>query len=77
MTAPLTIKDLEKLTQLPRHVVDHAVRRYGPAPVDRVGIIRLWRSEDLDQVFESLRRTAANSRTRRMSHHTPQEAVTR
>lgn len=37
---------------------EHAVSVYGIAPIDRLGIIRLWAEEDIDRIKSALRRTA-------------------
>lgn len=54
----LSISDLQLLTGLPRHVIDHAIRRHGPNPCGRVGIARIWRSDDLPRIRQSLEMTA-------------------
>ena len=63
MGSHITITDLERITGQQRHVLNHAIRLHGPAPADRIGIIRLWRSEDVPRVFESLRKTTRISRS--------------
>ena len=75
MTSHLTINDLEELTNQPRHVLNHAIRLHGPAPADRIGVIRLWRREDLADVLLALRKTAANSRIRRPEVNESQAAA--
>ncbi len=57
----LSIADLRRITGQPSHIINHAIERYGPEPAGRVGITRVWRREDLDQIKESLRKTAERS----------------
>jgi hypothetical protein len=64
MRGVLSIADLRRITGKPSHVINHALLRYGPEPIGRIGIARIWRREDLPKIEESLRRTAEN-RTRR------------
>ena len=67
----VTIVDIEMETGMDRHVVDYAIRRYGPKPYERLGNVRLWRRGDLPRVFEALDKTAANSRIRRNVERAP------
>jgi hypothetical protein len=57
----ISFADLRRITGLPPYVINHALNVHGPAPVDRVGICRLWGREQLPQIEESLRKTAAKS----------------
>ena len=67
----LSIADLEQETGLPRHVLNHALRRFGPLPCGRVGMTRIWRQSDLKAVLESLNRTTG--RRRASTEHSPAE----
>lgn len=51
------IADIEQLTGLPRHVVNHAISRYGPKPCGRVGITRVWHRSDIHAIRQSIART--------------------
>jgi hypothetical protein len=57
----ISIADLRRITGEPQHVINHAIARYGPEPSGRVGIIRVWRREDLGRILESLKKTARRS----------------
>lgn len=57
----ISISDLRAITGEPAHVINHALDRYGPEPTGRVGITRVWPREALDQIKESLRKTAQRS----------------
>ncbi len=57
----ITIADIRKHTGLALHVINHALRRHGPEPTDRVGIIRVWPRAALPQIEEALRRTGERS----------------
>lgn len=61
MTNILTIADLRRLTKEPRHVIDHALQRFGPPPSGRAGNARVWDGSQLPSILESLRRTAERS----------------
>jgi hypothetical protein len=69
----LTIRDIRRATNEPAHVINHALDRFGPAPVGRIGIARVWRPEDLPAIRESLRKTSIRSsiRERRAAVATP------
>ena len=58
----LTFADLRRITGEPSHVINHALRRFGPEPTGRIGIARVWRKDDLPAVQESLRKTCVHSR---------------
>ncbi len=58
----LTIGDLRRETREPAHVLNHAIDRFGPEPVGRIGISRVWRREDLPAIMASLAKTAIHSR---------------
>jgi hypothetical protein len=60
MTVPLTISDLRRRTGKPSHVINHALLRYGPEPLMKIGICRVWSEEQLPLIEESIRKTAAN-----------------
>jgi len=53
----LTITDLRRITGKPRHVICHALDRYGPAPAGRIGITRIWKREALPLIRQSLAKT--------------------
>jgi hypothetical protein len=57
----LTISDLRRITGEPVHVLNHAIDRHGPEPAGRVGITRLWSSEQLAAIRDALRKTAERS----------------
>jgi hypothetical protein len=57
----ITIADIRHVTGLPAHIVNHALDRHGPAPTGRVGIARVWARSQLNDILESLRKTAAKS----------------
>jgi hypothetical protein len=56
----LSIADLREITGLPTHTINYALNRYGPKPTGRLGIVRIWRREDLPQIQEALQKTAAH-----------------
>ncbi len=60
----LTISDLASRTGEPEHVVNYAVKRYGPKPSQRLGIVRLWIEDDLPAIRASIDRTAQKGRSR-------------
>ena len=60
----LTISDLAACTGEPEHVVNYAIKRYGPKPSQRLGIIRLWTESDVPLIQESIDRTAQKGRSR-------------
>lgn len=43
------------------HILNYAVREFGPEPASRVGAVRLWSSDQLPQLAESLAKTASRS----------------
>jgi hypothetical protein len=55
----LTIHDLCRMTGLPPHVVNHAIRRHGPEPQNRIGLTRVWERDQLELVLAALRLTGA------------------
>ncbi len=55
----LTITDLCRITGQPAHIINHALRRYGPDPAGRVGIARVWNQSDVPALLHSLARTGA------------------
>jgi hypothetical protein len=57
----LSIADLRQLTGQPDHVLNHAIRRFGPEPRGRVGITRVWSSDDLPEIQAALAKTARRS----------------
>ncbi len=61
MSEYLTVGDIQKLKNEPRNVVTYALDRYGPPPIGRVGIARVWSISQLDAICESLARTRARS----------------
>jgi hypothetical protein len=61
MSEFLTISDLCRLVGEPDHIVNHALRRFGPAPRGRIGIARVWLQDDLAALRDSLHRTAERS----------------
>ena len=60
----LTISDLAACTGEPEHVVNYAIKRYGPKPSERLGIVRLWTESDVPLIQESINRTAQKGRSR-------------
>ena len=46
-----------------RSVLDHALRTYGPEPIGKVAIARVWSRHQLAAIAESLK-TSASNRTR-------------
>ena len=60
----LTISDLRRLTVAPTHILNHAIDRFGPEPVGRIGIARVWRADQVADVQESSRRTSQRSTIR-------------
>jgi hypothetical protein len=57
----VSIADFRRLTGQPDHVLNHALRRFGPPPRGRIGITRVWSSEDIPAVLSALARTAERS----------------
>lgn len=43
------------------HILNYAVREFGPEPASHVGAVRLWSSDQLPQLAESLAKTAKRS----------------
>lgn len=70
MTSLLTIRDLRRIIGQPAHVLNYALQLHGPEPVARIGIARCWAPEQLDEIRESLKRTAERS-TRRPAEVSP------
>lgn len=60
----LTISDLAACTGEPEHVINYAIKRYGPKPSQRLGIVRLWTEDDLPVLQDSIKRTALKGRSR-------------
>ena len=60
----LTISDLAAYTGEPEHVINYAIKRYGPKPSQRLGIVRLWTEDDLPVLQDSIKRTALKGRSR-------------
>ena len=58
----LTIGGLRRIVQVPLHRIEYAIATYGPEPVGRVGIARVWSPQQLPDVVASLRRTSERSR---------------
>jgi hypothetical protein len=58
----IALSDIRRMTKLPAHVINHAIDRYGPAPIGRIGITRVWRREDLPTVLASIAKTARMAR---------------
>ncbi len=59
----LTLSDLRKLTGAAKHVLNHAIDRFGPEPSGRIGIARVWTRDTLPRILESLAKTQANNRS--------------
>ena len=59
----LTIGQLQSHFGVSRAVLDHAVRTYGPEPVGRIAVARVWPREQLCAISESLQ-ASASRRTR-------------
>lgn len=65
----LTIADLRRLTGEPAHVLNYAIERFGPAPIGRVGISRIWAPDCHPAIKASLAKTAGRS-VRRQTERT-------
>ena len=57
----ITLADVQRITGNPRHVVCHAIDRFGPEPKGRIGITRVWDADDLPKILESIARTRGHS----------------
>lgn len=57
----LSLSDLAAKLGESIHVVNHALRRYGPEPIGRLGMARFWDPSQLPDIQASLRRTAERS----------------
>lgn len=52
----LTLGDLRRETGEPAHILNYAISTYKIEPRGRVGIIRVWNRDDLEQIKSALRR---------------------
>jgi hypothetical protein len=66
----ITVSDVRKITGEAAHIVNHAIARFGPEPACRIGITRVWRSEDLPRILESIERTRERSTSRQRRERT-------
>lgn len=57
----LTLSQIAELVGEPRHIVNFAIARFGPAPSGRLGTTRFWSKDQLPAVRLSLSRTARRS----------------
>lgn len=62
MSDYLTLGDLRRITGEPAHVLNHALNRFGPEPAGRIGIVRVWRQDQVPAIRASLEKTSARSR---------------
>jgi hypothetical protein len=62
MSDCLTLGDLRRITGEPAHVLNHALNRFGPEPAGRIGIVRVWRQDQVPAILASLQKTCARSR---------------
>jgi hypothetical protein len=53
----ITLADVQRKTGYPRHVIAHAIDRYGPEPSGRIGITRVWNADDWPRILASIERT--------------------
>ena len=67
MSNLISLADLRQLTGHPDHVLNHALRRFGPEPRGRIGITRVWFAEDLPEIQAAIDRTAKHSPVRSSS----------
>lgn len=63
----LTISDLAERIGQAEHVINYAIKRYGPKPSQRLGITRLWSESDLPAIRDSISKTAVKGRGRSVS----------
>lgn len=59
MSIPVTIRTIRELYSLRPNVIDYAIDRYGPKPIGRIGITRIWSAESLPAIEAALRKTGA------------------
>jgi hypothetical protein len=63
MAKLLTLSQLAEMLQLPQHVINRALVRYGPTPADRIGTTRVWPSTALAEIRRSVERTQGDHRS--------------
>lgn len=64
MDDPLTISRIQELTGLPDPVIRYAVRRYGPKPTHRIGMVRVWSWSDWPAIQQSIAHTQSSPQGR-------------
>ncbi len=57
----ITVSDVRRMTGQPAHVINYAIGRFGPEPLGRIGITRVWDKADLPAIYASLERTRVHS----------------
>ncbi len=57
----LTIRDLREMFGQPQHVLNYALREYGPPPDFRIGPMRFWERRTLPKIRAALQKTAIRS----------------
>lgn len=67
MSGLLTTGDIARRFGEPDHVVNYALRRFGPEPSGHVGLTRTWMASQLPEIELALRRTALRSTLERRS----------
>ena len=57
MEGILTTAEIRRETGEPWHIINYAINRYGPEPVARLGMMRLWCRSDLSHIRASIEKT--------------------
>jgi hypothetical protein len=57
----VTVADLVSITGQRAHIVNHAVRSYGPPPSNRIGTTRVWSRSQLPALQAAVEKTAERS----------------
>ncbi len=55
MTGILILSDLRRITGKSARAINYAIEKYGPAPIARIGIVRVWPKGAIPEIRESLR----------------------